>query len=105
MSKPPWWRAFDKVERAVGEPLEELVASPTYIDVMVAGMKVQRAIGRAVFRRAGGAVETLLHVVQVPSRGDIRRLNQQISSLATEVRALAVEQERARRRVGGADGD
>jgi hypothetical protein len=103
--KSPWWRAFDRIERAIGAPLEEVVASPTYIDVMVAGMRVQRAIGRAVFRRAGGTLEFALHVARVPTSSDIRRLNQQQSALATEIRALSLEVERSRREQKAGDGD
>ena len=40
--KRVWWRAFDKVERKIGKPLEDAVASRRYIDVMTLGMKAQR---------------------------------------------------------------
>ena len=103
--KSPWWHAFDRIERAIGTPLEELVASPTYLDVMIAGMKVQRAIGGGMLRRAGGAVEKVLHVAQIPTRSDVRHLNQQLSALTTEVRALSMDAEQSRRlrKVAGGD--
>lgn len=101
--KPPWWRAFDNVERKIGVPLEELAASNRYVDVMVKGMKVQRAIGGTVGRLAGGATERVLRAINIPTRSDVRRLNRQIAVLTSEVRALSVEQQealRAGRRTG-----
>jgi hypothetical protein len=91
-SKHPWWRAFDRVERAVGRPLEDAAASSRYVDVMLTGMKVQRAVGGAMFRVAGGTVGTVLRVATVPSRTDVRRLSRQLTVLTTEVRALAAAQ-------------
>jgi hypothetical protein len=93
-SKPPWWRAFDKVERKVGRPLEEVVASKRYVDVMLTGQKVRRAVTGTVGRVAGGAVGKVLHVVQIPTRSDVRNLNRQLTELASEVRALSAEQQR-----------
>lgn len=94
-AKSPWWRAFDKVERKVGKPLEEAVASPTYVDVMVTGMKVQKAVGGAVFGLARGAAGKVLHVAQVPTRSDVRRLSHQLTVLTGEIRALKLAQQQA----------
>lgn len=99
--KPPWWRAFDKVERAVGEPLEEVVASRPYVDAMLTGMKAQRKVLGAVGRAASGAVEKVLHAVQIPTRSDVRRLNNQIVELATELRQLSADRDSAARAVKG----
>jgi hypothetical protein len=88
------WRAFDKVERAVGKPLEDAVASPTYVDVMLAGLKVQRAIGGAVVGVAGGLVGRVLRVANVPTRGDVLNLSRQMAVLTREVRDIAAEQQR-----------
>ena len=95
-SKHPWWRAFDKVERAVGRPLEDAAASSRYVDVMLTGMRVQRAVGGVMFRVAGGTVGTVLRVANVPSRSDVRRLSRQLTVLTTEVRALAAAQQEDR---------
>jgi len=87
--QPTWRRVFDRVERMVGRPLEDAVASSRYVDVMLTTMKVQRAVGgvvaRAVERRIGG----LLHAINVPTRTDVRRLSRQLTVLTSEVRALA----------------
>jgi hypothetical protein len=88
-SQPTWRRVFDRVERTVGKPLEDAVGSSRYVDVMLTGMKVQRAIGgavgRAVERRIGG----LLHAINLPTRTDVRSLSRQLTVLTGEVRMLA----------------
>lgn len=93
--KPPWWRAFDKVERAIGEPLENAAASSRYLDVVRAGMKAQRTVGGAVGRVAGGAIGGVLRVANVPSRRDLRAVNRQLTALTGEVRALKLAQQQA----------
>jgi hypothetical protein len=94
-SKPPWWRGFDKLERAIGEPLERAAVSNRYVDLMVRGMKVQRSIGGGIGRVAGGATERVLKAVNIPTRSDIRKLNQQLAVLTREVRELSAEQREA----------
>jgi hypothetical protein len=97
-SKPPWWRAFDRVERKVGKPLEDAAASSRYVDAMVTGLRVQRAVGGAMARAAGGTVGAVLRVANVPTRSDMRRLSRQLAVLTTEVRQLAAAQEEAQAR-------
>jgi hypothetical protein len=91
--KPVWWRAFDKLERMVGKPLEDAVASRRYVDVMTSAMKVQRAVGGRVGQVAGGALERALHAARVPTRDDVRRLSREIAVLTSEVRALKTAQQ------------
>jgi hypothetical protein len=102
--KPPWWRAFDRAERTLGSRLEDIAASNRYVDVMVRGMKVQRAIGAGIGSAAGGAVERVLRVANIPSRSDIHRLSKQLAVLTSEVRALQIEQREALVARPGTDG-
>jgi hypothetical protein len=88
-SQPTWRRVFDRVERTVGKPLEEAVASSRYVDVMLTTMKVQRAVGGAVGRAVDHRIGGLLHAINIPTRSDVRRLSRQLTSLTSEVRALA----------------
>ncbi len=89
MSVPSLRTVFDKVERAVGAPLEDAVASPRYgvaISFWVNGpMAVQRGVRRAVDNRLAWA----LHAVNLPTRSDVNRLNRQLAALTAEVRALS----------------
>lgn len=95
-SKPKLREAFDKVERAVGEPLEELVSSKTYTDTMVKAKKVHTTIQGTVADLAAGAAEKVLHIAQIPTRSDVRNLNRQIAELATEIRMLSAKLQEVR---------
>lgn len=92
--KSPVWRTFDRVERAIGKPLEDAVASSRYVDAMTQGLKVQRKVGGAVGGVAGGLVNRVLRIANLPTRGDVRDLNRQIAVLTREVRDLAAVQQR-----------
>jgi hypothetical protein len=80
---------FDKVERTVGRPLEDVVGSSRYVDTMLTVKKVPRAAGGAVFRTVDRGMGRVLHLVNVPTRGDVRRLSRQLTVLTSEVRALS----------------
>lgn len=95
-SKPFLRQVFDKVERAVGGPLEQLVASKSYTDVILTINQLQKAIGGPVAGAASGAMEKVLHAVQLPTRSDVRRLSRQLVELATELRAVSAKLQEAR---------
>jgi hypothetical protein len=97
---PAWRRVFDRVERAVGAPLEDAAGSEAFVDVMVRGLRVQRAIGTGFGRIAGGAVSKVLHVAGLPTRGDVRSLGRQLTTLTGEVRAIKAAVAEAERRDG-----
>lgn len=86
------WRGFDRVERAVGKPLEDAVASQTYADLMVRGMKVQQAVGGFAGRVLKGGLGKALRAVNIPTASDVQRLSRQIAVLTSEVRALNLAQ-------------
>lgn len=87
-TKPRWREVFDTVERAVGAPLEDVVGSQRFVEVMATRMKTQRAVAGAVGRAVGAVAATLLHAVNMPTRDDVRRLNRNVAALAGEIRAL-----------------
>jgi hypothetical protein len=82
-------RAFDRVERTVGKPLEDAVASRRYIDVIVLSMKLQIAVNRRIRRTIDKRIGGMLNAINLPTRSDVRRLNKQITVLTGEVRALS----------------
>lgn len=90
MGQPTWRRAFDTVERAVGRPLEQAVESSRYVDALVLGLKVQGAVNRTVRRTVDRQIGAVLHLVNVPTRSDVRRLSRQVTTLTGEVRRLAL---------------
>lgn len=91
------WRGFDKVERKVGKPLEDVVASERYADVMVRGLKVQRAVGGLAGRVLKGGIGKVLRAVNIPTSTDVQRLSRQLAVLTSEVRTLTMEQHAAKR--------
>ena len=58
MSKPPWRRAFDTVERGVGRPLEHVVQTGVFADTLSTTVNVQsqlrREVERSVLRTRNG---------------------------------------------------
>lgn len=96
-SKPTARRVFDKAERTIGEPLEELVQSKTFTEALGIALKLQRRVNGALFGVAAGAVERVLHTAQIPTRSDVRNLNRQIVELTAEVRTLSQKLHEARR--------
>lgn len=94
--QPRWRRAFDSAERTVGRPLEAVVASPSYLGVALLGRRVKAVAGSAVTL----PMTTLLHVLSLPARSDIRKLSRQVATLTNEVRVLAVEIDQLRRPMG-----
>lgn len=90
--KSSHWRAFDRVERALGRPLEDLVASRRYLDVALRGTRVQKAVRGAIGRITAGAATRVLHAAQIPTREEVRNLNRQLTNLTTEMRSLRAQQ-------------
>lgn len=85
--RPLWRRAFDRGERAVGEPLEGLVATRRFNDLLVLSFRAQAAL-HSLFDRQTGA---LLHFWNLPTRRDVRRLHREVGTLTSEVRDLAAQ--------------
>jgi hypothetical protein len=83
--QPRWRRAFDRAERTVGKPLEGLVASPRYLNVALFGRRLRGAVGTVVDLPASA----VLHLLNLPARGDIRRLDRQVVAVSNEVREVA----------------
>lgn len=94
-SKPRWRQVFDKVERAVGVPLEDVAASNRFVEVMSVGIKVRRATGATVRRAVHGVTGKVLHAVNIPTRDDVKRLSTHLSALAGEIRAIEQSQRSA----------
>ena len=87
-SKPRWRQVFDKVERAVGSPLEDVAASSRFVDVMSVGIKARRLAGRTVRGAVHGVTGKVLHAVNIPTQDDVERLNAHLAALAGEIRAI-----------------
>ena len=93
--KPKWRQAFDKVERAVGVPLENAAASHRFMDVMSTGIRVRRAATAKVAGAVHGLTGAVLHAVNIPTRDDVRTLTRHLTEVASDLRAIEQGQRRA----------
>jgi hypothetical protein len=93
-NQPAWREAFDRIERAVGAPLEEAVASRRYIDVIVFWKKGPLAVNRKVFELIDDQLGHVLHMLNLPTREDINQLSDQLSVLVAELRNLSLPADR-----------
>ena len=81
---PLWLRAVYRLERAIGEPLESVLHSDTYFDLISETMRVRARTGRsleAVSRRA-------LHLLNLPAGSDVRRLREQLGRVERDLAQL-----------------
>ena len=100
-NRPLWRKAFNRIERGVGGPLETAVRSDVFFEVVA---RTTRARGTV-----GGGLEALsrrwLHLLNLPAGSDIRRLREQLArmdrrllTVTKELAALQAAQEQAARR-------
>jgi polyhydroxyalkanoate synthesis regulator phasin len=90
-SQPPLWRrAFDAVEKPLGDALAQGARSGAFADVVAVGVRVERLARREVERRT----RRVLHLANLPTATDVRRLTQQVTELQRQVRALSREVEK-----------
>ena len=93
--RPPSLRTvFDKVERAVGAPLEDAVASPRYGKAVSFWVNGPKAVTRRVRGTVDDKLAGVLHALNLPTRGDVTRLGRQLAVLTAEVRALSLPADR-----------
>jgi CRISPR/Cas system Type II protein with McrA/HNH and RuvC-like nuclease domain len=82
--KPVWRQVFDAVDRRVSGPVEGATRSDTFGDALALGLRLQRRVQRGVERRS----RRLLHLANLPTATDVRRLSEDVSALRREVREL-----------------
>lgn len=102
-NKPRWRQVFDKVERAVGSPLEDVANSDRFVGVMGRGIRARRATTGTVRRAVHGVTGKVLHAVNIPTRDDVKRLSTHLGALAGEIRVL--EQQQRSGSTGGTTAD
>ncbi|MBM7366264.1 hypothetical protein [Gordonia hydrophobica] len=78
---------YDAVERRVTPVVEDVVHSGEFRTANQVAGGVQRAVGR----RVGGVVASMLHMVNLPAGTDVKKLRRQIGELDYEVRQLRLE--------------
>lgn len=89
-SKPLWRRAFDAVDRRVAGPVEAGARSDLFSDMVAVGWRVSQRMQHEIERRSRRA----LHLANLPSATDVRRLSEQVAALQRELRELEEERRR-----------
>jgi len=82
--KPLWRQAFDAVDRRVSGPVEAGARSDAFADALTVGWRLSRRMQREVERRT----RHVLHLANLPTATDVRRLSEQVSALQRELREL-----------------
>lgn len=89
-SKPLWRRAFDAVDRRVAGPVEAGARSDLFSDMVAVGWRMSQRMQHEIERRSRRA----LHLANLPSATDVRRLSEQVAALQRELRELEEERRR-----------
>ena len=83
-AKPLWRQAFDAVDRRIAGPVEGAARSDAFGDSLALALRLQRRVQRGIERRS----RRLLHLANLPTATDVRRLSEQVAALRREVREL-----------------
>jgi hypothetical protein len=82
--KPMWRQAFDAVDRRVSGPMERAAGSDAFHDAVTVGLRLQARVRGRVERESRRA----LHLLNLPSHTDVRRLSEQLAALRRDLREL-----------------
>ncbi|WP_153503679.1 hypothetical protein [Cumulibacter manganitolerans] len=101
---PLWRQAFNKAERAVGEPMEKAIDTRQFADAMSLGAKVSRGVRRQIY----GTVNRTLHFVGLSTLKDTRDISRQLGRVHAQLREVITQleylEERERGRETGEPG-
>ena len=90
--KPPWRKAIEDYERAIGAPLEEFIKSDQFADMAAKAAKQQGQEPAPAMPpmpgMPGASTTEFLHAMNLPAASDIEELRAEIQALREEVRAL-----------------
>jgi polyhydroxyalkanoate synthesis regulator phasin len=82
--KPLWRKAFDAVDSRVAGPVEAGAHSDLFADLVALNWRLARRAQREVERRT----RRILHMANLPTATDVRRLSEQVAALQRELREL-----------------
>jgi hypothetical protein len=85
VSKPLWLRAVHRFERAIGEPLESMLHSDGYFDLVTELHRARARTGRTL----EGVSRRLLHLLNLPAGSDIRRVREQLGRVERQLAELS----------------
>jgi hypothetical protein len=82
-----WLRAVHRLERAIGEPLESVLHSDAYFDLV---SEMVRLHGRTT-RGMEAASRRFLHLFNLPADSDVRRLREQLARIERRLAEISKE--------------
>lgn len=88
--KPIWRQAFDAVDSRVAGPVEAGARSDVFSDLVALNLRVAKRTQRELERRT----RRVLHLANLPTATDVRRLSEQVAALQRDLRELENEQRR-----------
>jgi hypothetical protein len=84
-NKSPWLSLVQRLERAIGVPVETAVRSDAYFDLLTHATRVRKQLG--------GTFETMsaewLSLFNLPAGSEIRKLREQVSRMERELAELS----------------
>jgi hypothetical protein len=87
VSRPLWLRAVCRLERAIGEPIEAVVRSDPYFDVIAHATRARsHALGAAE-----GISRRCLHLLNLPAGSDVQRVREQLARMERRLATLSDE--------------
>jgi hypothetical protein len=90
--QPTWLKLVVRLERAIGRPIESAVRSDAYFDLLT---QLNRTHARLT-RLADTWTEEWLHLWNVPTNSDVRKLQTQLSRVERKLGRLAKQLEESR---------
>jgi hypothetical protein len=82
--KPLWRKTFDGVDRRIAGPVEAAARSDAFGDALTLALRLRGRAQRSVEKRT----RRVLHMANLPTATDVRRLSEQVAALRREVREL-----------------
>ena len=82
--KPLWRRTFDSVDRRIAGPVEATARSDAFGDALTLALRLRARAQRELEKRT----RRVLHIANLPTATDVRRLSEQVAALRREVREL-----------------
>jgi hypothetical protein len=90
--QPTWLKLVLRAERAIGRPIESAVRSSTYFDLLTQANRTTAKLTRL----ADGWTEEWLHLLNLPTGSDVRKLQAQLSRVERKLGRLAKQVEESR---------
>jgi hypothetical protein len=81
---PLWRQVFDAVDRRIAPPAEHAVQTHLFADAIALALHAQRRIQRETERHS----RRVLHLINVPTATDVKRVADQLAALQRQIRAL-----------------